>query len=192
MLSVPNFDDDAEKLGRDLLEIGDCMRRWFRLADADDVKQQIALELWRNREAIPLHPNPIASVTLVAKGRTLDMLREHGKRLRKEVSLTRWDKRASTQDTETRSPLTSLPEPLTAPDPYEAIAEREEKERMMADVWAVVGEFPPNKQYIFEQCMLQERSQKEVAEEIDLAYGTVRNYVSWIEKTLRDRFQRGL
>jgi DNA-directed RNA polymerase specialized sigma24 family protein len=141
-------DDNAEKLGQRFREIGKRAARPFGFEHADDAAQRIVLELWQKRDAISEHANPEAYVASIIGFRKLDILEENGRRLREEVSLTRWDERASTQDTETGSFLTSLPEPLTAPDPYEAIAEREEKERMMADVRAVVGEFPPNKQYM--------------------------------------------
>lgn len=160
--------------------------------DADDAVQDAAVYLCIKLLARQDHSNPDGLFRSKTKYSALDIVRKRQEQLQSERSLSEWDSPASYREAETGEAdgRPRLPEPLTAPDPYEELAEREEKAGQMADVWAVVREFPQKKQYVFEQCMLQERSQQEVAKEVGLAYGTVRNYVSWVEQTLRDRFQR--
>jgi RNA polymerase sigma factor (sigma-70 family) len=187
MSYVQRFPEDKEKQGQEFLETGSRMARRFWFADADDAIQQIALELWRKLNIILLHENPAAYIASIVRYRMLDMLKENGRRLREEVSLTRWDDGASTEDTgEDASHLTSMPEPLIVPD---RSTELVGAKQCLAKVEAVVSEFSQEWQYIFEQCMLHERSEKEVAKEIGLAYGTVRNYVRDIRQALRARCQ---
>jgi len=118
----------------------------------------------------------------------LDILKENGRRLRQEVSLTQWDERASAEGTdETASCFTRLPRQLTTPD---RSIELTEARRPLAQIETVMSEFSEQWQRIFEQCLLLQRPEKEVAEEMQLAHGTVRNYIRQIRRELRKRCRR--
>lgn len=185
MASIPNFNDEAEKLGREFLEMGRRRARRSGFEDVDDAAQQISMELWRKRVVMLSHANPAAYTASITGHRMRDILGAYSRRQQQEVSLTRWDGRESAANTsETGQHVSQLPAPLMMPDRSMELAEAR---RTLGRIDSIVKEFSTQWQHIFEQCLLQQRPHKEVAEELELAPRYVSNEVVRIKKLLRER-----
>lgn len=190
MAEVPNFHDDFnEKALRYREETYRRAReRGLDHADADDLAQDYMEELLRKRETLRSHPTPEAFIGAVRTFRIRDFLNGTTSLLHREVSLTTWEQSTSDRSAGLgNAGLPDIPEPLTSVA-LEAwlLEQREKKEakRQLRAVAAAVRGFPQRWRCITHG-LVRKRSQKDMARELGMSYGALRNAVCEIRKRLR-------
>jgi RNA polymerase sigma factor (sigma-70 family) len=189
---APNFHDDFDDIARQILA-RIAPKYSIDPSDADDLRQQIAIELRRKRHHLESHPNPAAFIAKVARCRILDFLKKTTCRLHRDVSLTEWDSPENDQGDESGSAgFRRVPEPLTSPGPEAWLLEQEERKQMrqqLRAIGAAVCGFSKRRRYIFVHCLVRERHQRDIANELGMSYGAVRNAVRDIRTELRKATQ---
>jgi len=195
MAELQNLHNDFNKNVQQYWKVLYRMARAYGLSPsaANDLAQEFVKELHRKRDVLKSHPKPVAFVAKVAKCRILDFLKKMTSRLHREDSLTEWDGLESDQDdTSGSTTLRRVPEPLTSPGPEASFLEQEERKQMRQQLLAVgaaVRGFSKRRQYIFVHCLVRERHQRDVANELGMSYGAVRNAVGDIRRELRKAAQ---
>jgi RNA polymerase sigma-70 factor, ECF subfamily len=120
---------------------------------AEDLTQEVFLNLWRNRSYDPARGSLSSFLVTLTRCRAIDKLRSQGATLK---FLNRWTQQISAESS-TASPFEQV-----------SLAERSEKVR------EALAQLPDNQRQILEMAYYEGLSQAEIAERIDTPLGTVK------------------
>ncbi len=140
------------------------------LEEAEECVQDIFFSLWQRRANLELTHSLHTYLSVAVKYRVIDRLdKRHRLRKRMETNLPEWD------------------EPLTLPaDAY--LIERELMERIAASV----SKLPEKCQIVFKLSREENKSNKEIAEELNISEKTVEGHISRAIKGIRGDLATGL
>lgn len=134
---------------------------------AEDIAQDMFVELWTKREVLNIHTSPQAYLRRMAISRALNYLRDNRKH--------QWDEIDDTAEEKAVSPA--------APEVILAMEERELAEQ----VEAAISRLPEKCRIVFQLSRVDQLSYAEIAETLQISVKTVENQVGKALRLLRDQ-----